>query len=471
MRAKTYRILVCVVLVAVLCLQSVYDPENTSGKLFDDTVTLNVWYTDEALTDYLNSAALYFQENTDTAVRVVPKLVSGLEYLEQINDSRLSEDNADVYIVSNDALGKAYLAGLASPIDDKAGFISEENYPKAAIDAVTYQGKIVGCPLYYETSVLLCNETYLAQMAESAIQAEADAAEGEAAMEAVEGATDEELEAMAGAENDTEEVVDAAAVSERKERMIPVNFEEILNFADEYDAPENVESILEWDVTDIFFNYFFVGDSITVGGACGDDKNAVDIHNPQSVEALKVYQSLNQFFSIDADTSSYESVLSDFIEGKTIFTIATTDAISKIEEARAAGKFQYDYTVTTLPDINDSIQTRSMSVTYAAAVNGYSEHKDLANSFVMYLTGQLDESFYYKTGKIPALSGISYSDHNVAETLTEYAESVPVPKLLETSNFWVSLEIAFTDIWNGADVDTVLQELSGQINEQLQAEQ
>ena len=45
--------------------------------------TINLWYTDEALGDYLGSVALDFSEEKN--VRVIPKLVSGLEYLENIN--------------------------------------------------------------------------------------------------------------------------------------------------------------------------------------------------------------------------------------------------------------------------------------------------------------------------------------------------------------------------------------------------
>ena len=36
--------------------------------------TVNLWYTDDALTDYLSSKALEFYENTD--IRVVVRLVS-----------------------------------------------------------------------------------------------------------------------------------------------------------------------------------------------------------------------------------------------------------------------------------------------------------------------------------------------------------------------------------------------------------
>ena len=74
--------------------------------------TLYLWYTDEALTSYLTSAAVTYNENHD--VRIVPVLQSGPEYLEQINAASLSgEELPDLYILSHDSLEKAYLAGLA----------------------------------------------------------------------------------------------------------------------------------------------------------------------------------------------------------------------------------------------------------------------------------------------------------------------------------------------------------------------
>lgn len=472
MRKKLYRILFCVVMTIAVSFTGIYNP--MEGKnLLDRTVTINLWYTDEALTDYLNSAALYYHE--ESGVRVVPQLVSGLEYLENVNaESIAGEDIPDLFVVSNDALGKAYLAGLALPVAETADFEGDK-YPQAAVDAVTYQDKKVAYPLYYETSVLLCNETYLEQMAQSAIQAEADAAEGEEAMNAVEqAASDEELErlaALAAEQTAEDEKLAQEDIESRKASMVPATMEEMLNFADEYDAPENVESILKWDVSDIFYNYFFVGSAISVGGDAGDDKGKIDIYNDNAITALTLYQQLNQFFSIDAEEVTYDSVLEEFMAGKTVFTIATTDAIGKIDAAKEAGNFNYEYAVAALPAINDSLPTRSMSVTYGLAVNGYGTHTKEANDFATYLAGGEDELFYQRTGKIPARGDIVYSNANVAATMTEYAQSVPVPKMLETGNFWVNLEIAFTNIWNGQDVDTVLKELSDQTMLQVEATQ
>ena len=50
--------------------------------------TLYFWYTDDSLTDYLtNVSALYYNEK---GIHVIPVLQTGAEYLEQINDERIT---------------------------------------------------------------------------------------------------------------------------------------------------------------------------------------------------------------------------------------------------------------------------------------------------------------------------------------------------------------------------------------------
>ena len=66
--------------------------------------------------------------------------------------------------------------------------------------------------------------------------------------------------------------------------------------------------------------------------------------------------------------------------------------------------------------------------------------------------------------------GTTYDNPNAAAFLEEYANSVPMPKMLETSNFWVQLEIAFAKIWTGDDANDSLKALSEQIMSQILGE-
>ncbi len=395
------------------------EEEAVETSAFSSGNTLYFWYTDAALTDYLtNVSAAYYEKS---GVHVIPILRTGLEYLEEINDAsvRPSPDMPempDLYVISNDSLEKAYLAGLAAPIRDEAGVCDTDAFPQTALSAVSYQGAYVAWPFYYETSAFLYNQSYMQ----------------EADME------------------------------------LPRTIDDILAFADAYNAPDQVEAVFRWDVGDIFYNYYFTGNYMLVGGEAGDDPAQVDIDNEKVRECLAVYQNLNQFFSIDTKEVNYDTVLQDFMDGKIVMTVATSDAIARLEQAKESGDFSYEYAFAKMPDLTAQLKGRSLSVTNGVVINAYSEKSEQANAFAAYLTGEGEEELYQETGKLPARrdSG-AYENKNAAAFLDEYEHSISMPKLLGTGNFWIRLEICFSRIWTGEDVDTLLSELAEQMKRQI----
>ena len=252
------------------------------------------------------------------------------------------------------------------------------------------------------------------------------------------------------------------------EQTLPDTIDDILTFAYVYDAPEQVEAVFKWDVSDIFYNYFFVGDAIDVGGVNGDRADSIHIYNEDAIKCMRVYQDLNQFFSIDTKEISYDGVLQDFMDGKIVYTVATSDALTKIEEAKANGEFAYEYGVSMLPNVSEDLQSASLSVTQCVVVNGYSVKKEMANDFAVYLTQYASEMLCARTGKLPASdAGDTYEDADREAFWQEYKYSIPMPKMVETSNFWVELEIAFARIWGGEDANNALKTLSEKIMAQV----
>lgn len=419
------------------------EEEGLAG-LFDKKETIYVWYSDDSMTDYINGAAVVYGD--ENGVRVIPHLVSESEYLEAINQASLQDGHVpDVFLISNDSLEKAYLAGLASEIQDSMEIVNTSYFPQVALDAVTYKGKLVAYPLYYETSILLYNETYLQEWAVQ--QANNEAAE-------------------AGVTYDAETLTNKTA--EYMLEAIPHTIDDILNLANTFDPPEAVEGIFKWDVSDIFYNYYFVGNYLSVGGETGDDKSILNVNNPEAVACLDVYKNLNQFFYIESDTVSYESVLQDFIDGKIVFTIVTTDAAQRLEQAKEEGTFAYEYGAATIPDPSKELQGRSLSVTNTVAVNGYSESKELANKFAAYLAGEYAGNLYDRAGKCPVNYNVIHDRKLLDVFYQEYENSISLPKIMETSNFWMELEVLFSKVWNGADTSTVLGELAQQIQTQIE---
>ena len=474
------------ILIIALCAGGVYatghfglsirqneEVEVEDDSLFGHRETLYLWYTDEALTDYLNSVAVAYSEYQDE-VRVMPVYTSGREYLETVNQASLhTEEVPDLYIVSNDSLEKAYLAGLASEVRlPKGALPMEQWFPETAVHAVTYGDKQIAYPFYFETSCFLYNRTYLEDWARGQLEAEQDAAAAEEAQQQIDegqGPEEETEQADDGAESgENVSGISEQAVADRVEQTLPDTIDDILTFAYVYDAPEQVEAVFKWDVSDIFYNYFFVGDAIDVGGVNGDRADSIHIYNEDAIKCMRIYQDLNQFFSIDTKEISYDGVLQDFMDGKIVYTVATSDALTKIEEAKANGEFAYEYGVSMLPNVSEDLQSASLSVTQCVVVNGYSVKKEMANDFAVYLTQYASEMLCARTGKLPASdAGDTYEDADREAFWQEYKYSIPMPKMVETSNFWVELEIAFARIWGGEDANNALKTLSEKIMAQV----
>ena len=357
-----------------------------------------VWYADESMTDYISAMAVAFHEKYD--IRVIPQLHSGLAYVESIYDASVTDEAAtpDVFIISNEALEKAYLTGLADIITDPDQVVNTDTFPQSAIHAVTYEDKLVGYPYYFETSVLLYNKSYIYEMAKNQLMAETT---DEAAINGGEVTITDEAKAQ---ETTADEEVTEEDIEARIAELIPDTFDELLSFANEYDAPAAVDGVFKWDVSDIFYNYFFAGNYMNVGGVCSDLPQEVDIYNLDVIKAMQIYQSLNQFFSFEANDMKYASVIKEFMEGKMVYTTATSDIIGTLDTAKEEGTFSFDYGLVEIPDLNDELATRNLSVTNTVVINGFSDRKEDANKFATYLVSENASSLYEKTDKIPALT-------------------------------------------------------------------
>ncbi|MBQ3517669.1 MAG: extracellular solute-binding protein [Lachnospiraceae bacterium] len=416
-------LLCCIVLLVISA--KVYVPGAKEHNLTDNSVTnITVWYTDDAMEAYLNEATIAYQEQTGIAVSL--KKVSGLEYLEGIQEASVhTGDGPDAYIVNSDSLEKARLAGLAAPMKDAEGVLNTSNYPQIALNAVTYNDKILGYPFTYETAAFFYNDTYLKAMAQPE--------SGEKA-------------------------------------VLPTSMVGLLEFANTYEPVEGMETYLLWDVADVMYNYGFAGAYMNTGGVHGDDRNEIDIYNTDAMYCLSVYQDFNQFFSIDANEVDYESVKEDFISGKVMFTIGGTNLMNTLEKAKADGTFTSEYGVMSIEMLNDSLAFKPLSVTTVVAVNEYSEKREAAEDFAQFISLEYVDNLYARSGKLCAHYLEEYPVAAMADMMTCYENSVALPKIVENSNYWILAELCYTNIWNGGDVNAELMDLSSQVKKEITGE-
>lgn len=438
MKSLGQRIIAVLIVVLILAQMltvgiSRYNSLRENVEASGEDVELTIWYTDAKLNDFMLEAAQDYEKTTGITVHV--QLISAVDYIETISEATLVKENGpDLFVAGSDLLQKALYAGL---VDDHVTYSEAEsdNIPQKAFDAATCDGKLIGYPFYFESCFLLYNKYYAQDW--------------------------------------------------------PRTVDEILEYADSFETTtttEKVQSIFKWDVSDIFYNYFFIGNYVGLGGPYGDDKTQLSLSEGKVIECLQYYQSLNEFFAIDEETVHNEDVLQEFIDGKIVFTIAKTDAIARLEQAIAEGKIP-EYTIETardeegneiparevdcfygvgdIPNLSEELVTRGLSVTNSIVVNNYSESRAYANDFAHYLSYERADRLYEQTGKVSVCKSVIAGDENWERIMIQYAGSAEIPKIIEMSNYWILMEIAFANIWNGADIMTEIGNVVSQMNMQL----
>ena len=410
-----------------------YKNMSEQPEISAEGVELTIWYTDEKLNDFMLEAAEEYK--AETGIMVNAQLISAIDYIEKISDATfIDEKGPDLFVAGSDLLQKALYAGI---VDNQVSYSEKEraSIPEKAFDAATCNGKLIGYPFYFESCFLLYNKYY----------------------------TDD----------------------------WPRNIEQILDYADNFETSETtekVQNIFKWDVSDIFYNYFFIGDYVALGGPYGDDKAQLNLSEGNVIECLKYYQSLNEFFAIDEETVHSEDVVQEFIDGKIVFTIAKTDAIARLDHAIEEGKIP-EYTLETerdeegneiparevdcfygvgdIPNLNENLHTRGLSVTNSIVVNNYSSFRSYANDFAHFLAYERADHLYEQTGKVSVCKNVIAGDENWERIMAQYDGSVEIPKIIEMSNYWILMEIAFANIWNGADIEEEIEAVVQQMNMQI----
>lgn len=360
------------------------EEEEESSNFMDslgEPDTINLWYTNDELTSYLKICALTFSRSHDIQVNI--ELVSSVDYLENINSSTKNGDSVDVYILNTESLEKAYLAGLATENTDS--LYNNYSFPQVALDASTYKGRLLGYPLYYDTVFFLYNKDFVRE---------------------------------------------------------PETFQDIIKFSEGYEGEfPGIETIISFDVYDLFFSYGFVGSYLNLGGVCGDDASIIDVANDKVIEALTFYKKLNQALYFDADDSTYDKVLKDFLDGKVLYTMGSTATLAEIITSGM------NYGICTMPRLNAELETKAVSVNYTAVVNPYSPNKELAKSLAKSISYEYAENFYASVKKLPSRRLDVYPNDEWKHIAEQYEHTAILPKLMAATNYWMELEVTLNNIW------------------------
>ncbi len=352
---------------------------------------LVLWYTDSKMQPYLEYVAAEYHQN-NPSVTVENVLVSREQYLDKLYQSCAREDNGpDLYIASSDDLEEISLMGLAWE-NSNTKIYNPANYGEAAIAAATYAGKMYAYPLSYETAVMVYNSEFAQSVA-----------------------TFSELESFIGSFQHTDENA-------------------------------SVEIIAQWDVTDIFLNYAFVGEYLTIAGKDGDS-GGVSYLSEDFERSIQRYADMKEKLGIDKAESTYELCLEQFTSGKLLYTIVNTNDLKAIS---ASG---IPYGVCAIPDYDSIYKSKAISQTSLVVVNPYNDSKEPAQEYATALTYDYAKDMNSQGGLNAARSGIEGLDpETYGNAHAVYSDTIVKSQLMKTGDTYMQLEVLFHRAWDGENL-------------------
>lgn len=370
------------------------------------TETITFWYTDDRDIEYLRAAAEEFERRYH--IRVDYILKNDADLLEAVNQAALADglqDGPDAYMLSNDLIKKARLSGLV----EKNTWYDEqfwaENYPVVAKNALSSGVGVYGYPVYLDTFFMLYDQDFAGE---------------------------------------------------------PITIENVLEFSENFVDEENKKEIFRWDISDPFYNFMFLGGYASLLGATGEDVSLYDVTNEYVVESMQYFQSIHEILSMDMEDSSYAKIKKKVKKNKLIYAICKTDILPILEET------ENSYKLAKLPKLTDALNSGSLSITYAACVNPYADSISAATLFSIFLSYEFSGEQFALNRKISARSSITRSDENDILIFDQYILSDTIPKALQMGDFWTYSEVAFSNIWHGADVKEELSNLQETIRSRLE---
>lgn len=374
--------------------------KDENGK--ESTLQLKVWYADASAGPYYEAAAAEFHDRY--GVEVICTQMDDVNYLEAVNRANQSGTGPDIVIASNDMIRKMQLAGLTDVNTLYTEEFWKKHYPEVTWNACTSDGKQYGYPIYMDTCMMLYDSTLTAK---------------------------------------------------------PESFGSITDFAVNFVDETNTKTIFSWDIADPFCDYLFMGSDAQVLGTYGEDVGSFSINNEKVVQNMTYYQSLHEYFSMDADNSSYEQLKEGLKNGTLVYGIVKTDVLGELSS------YGTTYAVCTIPALSAELGVQNLSVTYAAFVNPFTKASEYANLFSAFLSYEYAGNQFGISRRVSVRSDVNRSDGNEALAYEQYCNTVPMPKALENGDFWIYSEICFKNIWNGNDVTTELNALQTKMEERL----
>ena len=111
-----------------------------------------------------------------------------------------------------------------------------------------------------------------------------------------------------------------------------------------------------------------------------------------------------------------------------------------------------------MPSLSKKLVTRPLSLTNVMVINLMSDKDGPAEKFAKYIAYEKSNLIISQTDLLPAKK-TKYKDDNYKLIQQQYNDSAILPKMIITEDYFVRLQSTLNKIWNGEDVNSILDGL------------
>ncbi len=352
--------------------QEVTEESAGAAKTYEEAESdLLFWYADASYDSFFRRAAEDYYAQTGRKVSVEYKTTT--DYIGEIYDETIQDGTfPDVYLLSGENLEEAYLYGLVSVNQYPKEY--EEKAAGTALLAASYEERLLGYPLSYNVCVFVYREDYF----------------------------DKE----------------------------PESIQQIIAYSKENEPPENVKYLMEWEVSDPFYDFPFVANSVSFDK---EERESMKVSYDETLyqEDLAFFEEMLGAFSLDYEQVTGESVIVDFKEGETLCAIVGSDYLS--------GLSGETFGVMEVPALKENLPSKTCENTRLVVVNDFSQKGDMAAEFARFLTIEEANLLREESGHYSVI--LKEDADEVEKTAyAAYETAVLAPDSMDAKDFWMTLK-------------------------------
>lgn len=353
-----------------------------------EEITINFWHNNSKLQGYFEDCAKrYHSINSHITINV--KCDEADSYIDDIyNESIRTNNSVDVFLLSSDNIQMAYLMGLLKENTEYKDIYTANNFGEAAIKASTYNNKLLGYPLTFETAFMVYNKKYIKKMN---------------------------------------------------------TFADITAFSDNFQHTEEndeVGQIIGWDVSEIELNYPLLGEYMQPGGENADDTTKTYLDDNKLIECINEYKKFYDSYGIERSTMTYESCLKQFTEGKLVSTIVRTNDLGAIVDSKI------NFGIEKVPDFNENLKTKALSTTFMLVVDPYTSHAKVAENVAKVFSYDYSDKLFELSKYPAARKGLNNQNPEFEELSNIYSKSALKARYIEIADYYLRMEIMLHQVWD-----------------------